>query len=164
MNNEKETRVISDVETLIKAIYALDNGETFRIEITKIDDCKVILEKEKKDDDLEKRIFRFQSQLGIPSNIRGYNYIKTAIILAYNDPELVQNITKGLYPSVAKIYETTSSRVERAIRHALETTWKNGNMELINRVFGHSVSASKGKPTNSAFIAHSVNAMRMNLI
>ena len=76
----------------------------------------------------------------------------------------MESVTKRLYPDIAKIYNTTASRVERAIRHAIETAWMNGNVDVINDIFGYSVCADKAKPTNSEFIAHVVNAMQMNLI
>ncbi len=158
--NQKEVIETRDIEELVKVLYSLKNGDVLRIEITKYNNNEVKVN----EDDLERRIFKFQTQLGIRSNIKGYNYIKTAITLAYNDSTILESVTKRLYPDIAKIYNTTASRVERAIRHAIETAWMNGNVEVINDIFGYSVCADKAKPTNSEFIAHVVNAMQMNLI
>lgn len=158
--NQKEVIETRDIEELVKVLYSLKNGDVLRIEITKYNNNEVKVN----EDDLERRIFKFQTQLGIRSNIKGYNYIKTAITLAYNDSTILESVTKRLYPDIAKIYNTTASRVERAIRHAIETAWMNGNVDVINDIFGYSVCADKVKPTNSEFIAHVVNAMQMNLI
>ena len=158
--NQKEVIETRDIEELVKVLYSLKNGDVIRIEITKYNNNEVKVN----EDDLERRIFKFQTQLGIRSNIKGYNYIKTAITLAYNDSTILESVTKRLYPDIAKIYNTTASRVERAIRHAIETAWMNGNVDVINDIFGYSVCADKAKPTNSEFIAHVVNAMQMNLI
>lgn len=158
--NQKEVIETRDIEKLVKVLYSLKNGDVLRIEITKYNNNEVKVN----EDDLERRIFKFQTQLGIRSNIKGYNYIKTAITLAYNDSTILESVTKRLYPDIAKIYNTTASRVERAIRHAIETAWMNGNVDVINDIFGYSVCADKAKPTNSEFIAHVVNAMQMNLI
>ena len=158
--NQKEVIETRDIEELVKVLYSLKNGDVLRIEITKYNNNEVKVN----EDDLERRIFKFQTKLGIRSNIKGYNYIKTAITLAYNDSTILESVTKRLYPDIAKIYNTTASRVERAIRHAIETAWMNGNVDVINDIFGYSVCADKAKPTNSEYIAHVVNAMQMNLI
>ncbi len=158
--NQKEVIETRDIEELVKVLYSLKNGDVLRIEITKYNNNQVKVN----EDDLERRIFKFQTQLGIRSNIKGYNYIKTAITLAYNDSTILESVTKRLYPDIAKIYNTTASRVERAIRHAIETAWMNGNVDVINDIFGYSVCADKAKPTNSEFIAQVVNAIQMNLI
>ena len=158
--NQKEVIETRDIEELVKVLYSLKNGDVLRIEITKYNNNEVKVN----EDDLERRIFKFQTQLGIRSNIKGYNYIKTAITLAYNDSTILESVTKRLYPDIAKIYNTTASRVERAIRHAIETAWMNGNVDVINDIFGYSVCADKAKPTNSEFIEHVVNAMQINII
>ena len=91
--------------------------------------------------------------LGIPAHIKGYRYLRQAIIFAIENPESIDAITKELYPEVAKTFNTTSSRVERAIRHAIEMAWERGEIETLREYFGNTVSLSKGKPTNSEFIA-----------
>lgn len=92
-------------------------------------------------------------EVGVPAHIKGYHYVREAIMMAVEDMDILNAITKILYPSVAKKFETTPSRVERAIRHAIETAWNRGDVDTLNRFFGYTVSNSKGKPTNSEFIA-----------
>lgn len=92
-------------------------------------------------------------ELGIPAHIKGYRYVREAIILAVGNAGIIDAITKELYPQVAKMFQTTPSRVERAIRHAIEVAWDRGDLETLQRYFGYTVSNIKGKPTNSEFIA-----------
>ena len=100
-------------------------------------------------------------ELGVPAHIRGYQYLREAIILAVNDEDVITAITGVLYPQVAKTFQTTSSRVERAIRHALEVAWYRGDLDTLRRFFGYTISSSKGKPTNSEFIALVADTIRM---
>lgn len=104
-------------------------------------------------DNLYDQVTQFLRELGIPAHIKGYMYAREAIVMAVKDPELINFITKELYPSVAKKFGTTNSRVERAIRHAIECAWDRGDWEVFLRIFGHTVNNRKGKPTNSEFIA-----------
>ncbi len=92
-------------------------------------------------------------QIGIPAHIKGYHYLREAILLSLEDDQMLESITKLLYPTVAKKFNTTASRVERAIRHAIETAWDRGDLETIQTLFGYTVAVGKGKPTNSEFIA-----------
>jgi two-component system response regulator (stage 0 sporulation protein A) len=92
-------------------------------------------------------------QIGIPAHIKGYHYLRTAILFAVEDSDMINHITKKLYPSVAKQFSTTPSRVERAIRHAIEIAWDRGNVDTLNSFFGYTIHTAKGKPTNSEFIA-----------
>ncbi len=101
-------------------------------------------------------------QLGMPSHILGYRYVREAISMTLDSPDKIYRITKELYPDVAKKYKTTSSRVERAIRHAVEVAWNRGDLDYIGKIFGNTVSAKKGKPTNSEFIALLSDYMRIN--
>ena len=100
-------------------------------------------------------------QIGIPAHIKGYHYLREAIILSINDPEMLESITKMLYPTVAEKFSTTSSRVERAIRHAIETAWDRGDVDVLNGMFGYTISVGKGKPTNSEFIALITDNLRL---
>ncbi|MBQ9610267.1 MAG: sporulation transcription factor Spo0A [Lachnospiraceae bacterium] len=100
-------------------------------------------------------------ELGIPAHIKGYQYIREGIIMAINDMNMLNYITKLLYPTIAKKYKTTSSSVERAIRHAIEVAWSRGKIEVIEDMFGYTVSAGKGKPTNSEFIALIADKLRI---
>ena len=101
-------------------------------------------------------------QIGIPAHIKGYHYLRHAIIMCVNEPEMLSNITKGLYPAVATSFDTTASRVERAIRHAIEVSWNRGNWDLMEEIFGHSVDYDRAKPTNSEFIATIADKLRLD--
>jgi len=102
-------------------------------------------------------------EIGIPAHIKGYLYLRKAIIMVIEDLELLGAITKELYPAVAESFDTTPSRVERAIRHAIEVAWERGNIDVINNLFGHTVNAKTGKPTNSEFIARIADKLRMEI-
>jgi two-component system response regulator (stage 0 sporulation protein A) len=102
-------------------------------------------------------------EIGVPAHIKGYLYLREAIMLVVNEVELLGAVTKELYPTIAEKYSTTPSRVERAIRHAIEVAWSRGNMELINTLFGYTVNLERGKPTNSEFIAMVADKLRMQL-
>ena len=104
-------------------------------------------------DNLENRVTNMLHEIGIPAHIKGYHYLRDAIIMAVEDMDVLNAITKILYPTVAKKYQTTSSRVERAIRHAIEVAWSRGKLDTLDELFGYTVSTGKGKPTNSEFIA-----------
>lgn len=100
-------------------------------------------------------------EIGVPAHIKGYQYLRSAIIMAINDMDILNSITKQLYPSIAQIHKTTASRVERAIRHAIEVAWGRGKVEIIDDLFGYTINAGKGKPTNSEFIALIADKIRL---
>lgn len=102
-------------------------------------------------------------EIGVPAHIKGYQYLREAIIIAVNDMDVINAITKVLYPQVAKTFQTTPSRVERAIRHAIEVAWDRGDLETLQRFFGYTVSNTKGKPTNSEFIALIADKLQLQL-
>ena len=104
-------------------------------------------------ENLESRVTNMLHEIGIPAHIKGYHYLRDAIMMAVEDMDVLNAITKILYPTVAKKYQTTSSRVERAIRHAIEVAWSRGKLDTLDELFGYTVSTGKGKPTNSEFIA-----------
>ena len=104
-------------------------------------------------ENLENRVTNMLHEIGISAHIKGYHYLRDAIIMAVEDMDVLNAITKILYPTVAKKYQTTSSRVERAIRHAIEVAWSRGKLDTLDELFGYTVSTGKGKPTNSEFIA-----------
>ena len=110
---------------------------------------------------LEKSITKILHELGVPSHIKGYQYIREGIITLYNKPEVIGGITKELYPDIAKKFSTTVSRVERAIRHAIEVSWNRGNWDLMEEIFGYSVDIDKAKPTNSEFIVTIADKLRL---
>ena len=113
------------------------------------------------DRDLRQAITSLLHSLGIPSHIKGYMYIRDGINLMYNKPSMIGAITKELYPEIAEKYDTTTSRVERAIRHAIEVSWSRGDYELMEDIFGHSVDYDRAKPTNSEFIATLADKLRI---
>ncbi len=111
--------------------------------------------------ELEMRVTGIIHDIGVPAHIKGYQYLREAIIMTVNDMDIINAITKVLYPTVAKRYKTTSSRVERAIRHAIEVAWDRGDVEVLNGFFGYTVSNIKGKPTNSEFISMIADRIRL---
>ena len=113
--------------------------------------------------DIETNITSYIQQLGVPAHIKGYQYIRDAISMVIEDMEAINSITKVLYPTVAKHYNTTPSRVERAIRHAIEVAWDRGNPDVLNDFFGYTILSSKGKPTNSEFIAMIADKIRLEM-
>lgn len=110
---------------------------------------------------LQISISKLLHELGMPSHIKGYQYVREAISMVYNEPEIVGGITKELYPELASKFDTTVSRVERAIRHAIEVSWNRGDWDLMEDVFGHSVDIDKAKPTNSEFIVTVADKLRL---
>ena len=113
--------------------------------------------------DLESCVSELMRQIGVPAHIRGYKYIRQAILLSLEDGEMLNAITKQLYPTVARAYKTTPSRVERAIRHAIEVAWTRGDIEVLTSMFGYTVKTSKGKPTNGEFISMLTDRLRLEL-
>ena len=116
---------------------------------------------EAKPKNLDASITSIIHEIGVPAHIKGYMYLREAISMVYNDIELLGSITKVLYPDIAKKFNTTASRVERAIRHAIEVAWSRGNIESISSLFGYTVSMTKAKPTNSEFIAMVADKLRL---
>ncbi|MFR3251232.1 MAG: sporulation transcription factor Spo0A [Eisenbergiella sp.] len=111
--------------------------------------------------DLEKDVTEMIQEIGVPAHIKGYQYLREAIQMSVKDMDMLGSITKTLYPTIAKKYQTTSSRVERAIRHAIEVAWNRGRMETLNALFGYTINTGKGKPTNSEFIALIADKIRL---
>lgn len=113
--------------------------------------------------DLETQVTHIIHQIGVPAHIKGYQYLRTAILMTISDSEIINSVTKVLYPSVAKKYSTTTSRVERAIRHAIEVAWDRGDVDTLNSYFGYTIQNNRGKPTNSEFIAMIADNLRLKL-
>jgi len=111
--------------------------------------------------DLEKDVTDMIHEIGVPAHIKGYQYLREAIMMSVQDVEMLGSITKVLYPTIAKNYQTTPSRVERAIRHAIEVAWSRGRMETLDALFGYTINTGKGKPTNSEFIALIADKIRL---
>ncbi len=101
------------------------------------------------------------SEIGIPAHIKGYQYLRNAIMMSIESPDAINAVTKIIYPTIAKSYETSPSRVERAIRHAIEVAWSRGNIDTLDSLFGYTVDDSRGKPTNSEFIAIVADFIRL---
>ena len=113
--------------------------------------------------DLQMTISEIMHQIGVPAHIKGYQYLREAIMLSINDQETMSSVTKVLYPTVAKMYSTTSSRVERAIRHAIEVAWDRGDVDVLSSYFGYTIQNTRGKPTNSEFIAMISDKLRLQM-
>ena len=111
--------------------------------------------------DLESRVTKVIHQIGVPAHIKGYQYLRTAILMTMENNDIINSVTKVLYPTVAKKYGTTTSRVERAIRHAIEVAWDRGDVDTLNSYFGYTIQNSRGKPTNSEFIAMIADNLRL---
>lgn len=143
-----------EMKTLAERIVALtgdDTGEAKSFSYTINDNTN----------DLEYVVTDIIHQIGVPAHIKGYHYLRTAILLSIENGEMINSVTKLLYPTVAKKYNTTSSRVERAIRHAIEIAWDRGDLDTLNSFFGYTVHTAKGKPTNSEFIALIADKLRL---
>ncbi len=158
-----------DIEILIDRIRQIKNyvptsgtnnfiGRETKQQYIDIPDNK---KKEKKN--LEALVTNVIHEVGVPAHIKGYQYLREAIIMVVNDIDVINQITKSLYPQIANKYSTTPSRVERAIRHAIEVAWGRGQAEAVESIFGYTISASKGKPTNSEFIAMIADKLRLEL-
>ncbi len=111
--------------------------------------------------DLERDVTDMIHEIGVPAHIKGYQYLRDAIMLSVEDVEMLNSITKVLYPTIADKFQTTPSRVERAIRHAIEVAWSRGRMETLDSLFGYTINTGKGKPTNSEFIALIADKIRL---
>lgn len=115
------------------------------------------------DFNLESHVTKIIHQIGVPAHIKGYQYLRTAIMMVANNNQIINEVTKTLYPTIAREYDTTSSRVERAIRHAIEVAWDRGDVEVLDSFFGYTVHKNKGKPTNSEFIAMIADNLRLKM-
>jgi two-component system response regulator (stage 0 sporulation protein A) len=112
---------------------------------------------------LEEDVTEIIHEVGVPAHIKGYQYLREAIIMCVNNMDMLNSITKILYPEIAKKFQTTPSRVERAIRHAIEVAWSRGKMDTLDELFGYTISNGKGKPTNSEFIALITDKIRLQM-
>lgn len=116
-----------------------------------------------KEPSLEIQVTEILHQIGVPAHIKGYHYLRDSIIMAIETPDIINSVTKQLYPGVAKRYDTTASRVERAIRHAIEVAWDRGDVDILNSYFGYTIHNTRGKPTNSEFIAMISDRLRLHM-
>lgn len=142
-------RLIDKLISEMEEVGTSEVSKALQLEPTDATTVKTSLSKE----EVEEIVTEHIHDIGVPAHIKGYQYLRTAIMMVIKDPSVIEFITKILYPSIAKKFQTTPSKVERAIRHAITVAWSRGNVELLNELFGYTVSAEKGKPTNSEFIA-----------
>ena len=149
-----------DHEMLLNRIQNLKNRQRKKAEIKKIEpyETKAVYQTRNLETDVTDMIH----EIGVPAHIKGYQYLRDAIMMAVEDMNMLNSITKILYPTIAKRHQTTPSRVERAIRHAIEVAWSRGKMDTIDRLFGYTVSVGKGKPTISEFIALIADKIRLD--
>ena len=142
-----------DMNALVERLEQIRGGESLRSPSLRRADKSSI----------ETMVTSIIHEIGVPAHIKGYQYLREAIIIAVNDMDVINAITKVLYPQVAKTFQTTPSRVERAIRHAIEVAWDRGDLDTLQRFFGYTVSNTKGKPTNSEFIALIADKLQLEL-
>ena len=158
-----------DIELLIKRIKEVKIYQNVPIKSTYINReikaqyIEITPEEKKNEKNLEALVTNVIHEVGVPAHIKGYQYLREAIMMVINDIDVINQITKQLYPEIADKYKTTPSRVERAIRHAIEVAWGRGEQATVENIFGYTVSASKGKPTNSEFIAMIADKLRLEL-
>lgn len=155
---EREKRTLNEV---LKKLRSLEE------QICHLLDGDVSLEEEERKPidpkNLERVVTDYIHDIGCPAHIKGYYYLRRAIVLCVEDMDIMEQVMKKLYPTIAKEFQTTPSKVERAIRHAIMVSWSRGNMETMQKLFGHTLDRGKGKPTISEFIAMSSDYIRMNL-
>ncbi len=155
-----------DIELLIKRIKELKNykpSKNMNYVSREIKTQYITVENEKDEENLEALVTNLIHEVGVPAHIKGYQYLREAIMMVVKDIDVINQITKSLYPQIAQKFSTTPSRVERAIRHAIEVAWGRGQQEAVESIFGYTISASKGKPTNSEFIAMIADKLRLEL-
>jgi len=155
-----------EIDLLIKRIRDLKNLNKFQNNFISRDLSKptyINMETVKtKEDNLEALVTNIIHEVGVPAHIKGYKYLRDGIIMVVEDIDVLNQITKQLYPDLAKKHKTTPSRVERAIRHAIEVAWNRGQIEMHEKIFGYTVNSNKGKPTNSEFIAMIADRIRLS--
>lgn len=145
------------IEKINQILYQKPIAKT---NISKINESSVRISEGK---NMEIKITEILHQIGVPAHIKGYQYLRSSIMMSVENPDIINAVTKQLYPSVAKKFYTTSSRVERAIRHAIEVAWDRGDVDILNSYFGYTIHNSRGKPTNSEFIAMISDKLRLEL-
>ncbi len=158
-----------DIEVLIKRIREIKSYKQNQTNVnfiareTKVPYIEIQNKNVKKEENIEALVTNLIHEVGVPAHIKGYQYLREAIIMVIGDIEMINQITKTLYPKIALRFSTTPSRVERAIRHAIEVAWGRGQQEAVEIIFGYTISAQKGKPTNSEFIAMIADKLRLEL-
>ncbi|MBE5874122.1 MAG: sporulation transcription factor Spo0A [Lachnospiraceae bacterium] len=161
-DNDKVYKILGDLlstnkEFQIMITVPAGMGEELPKEVEKKEQKKVEVVR-----DLEQDVTNMIHEIGVPAHIKGYQYLREAIMMSVTDSTMISSITKILYPTIAKRFQTTPSRVERAIRHAIEVAWSRGRMETLDSLFGYTIDTGKGKPTNSEFIALIADKIRLS--
>ena len=157
-NGEEVVGVNSNCKNLIDVINKFNLNQLEGI-ILRVNDFEK--NKYEEDESINIKLTNLLHDLGIPSNIKGFLYIRAAILMVYNNPSFIGSITKNLYTALSIKFNTSNIRVERAIRHAIEVSWNRGDLELMDKIFGHSISMERSKPTNSEFIATIADKLRL---
>lgn len=163
LQNRRNVRFLpwdNDENTLQKCILETAKTPINSNRILQIED--MVVKQGNREKDLNMLVTQMIHEIGVPAHIKGYLYLRTAIIMAVENMDILNAVTKQLYPDIAKEYGTTDTRVERAIRHAIEVAWERGNIDVINDLFGYTIQADKGKPTNSEFIALMSDRIRLD--
>ena len=148
-----------DIKKLVDRLITLVSEKS--VDELKITQSTVIAQKEIAKSTLEAKVTKMIHDIGVPAHIKGYQFVREAILMAIEDEEIINAVTKSLYPGLADKFNTTPSRVERAIRHAIEVAWNRGQIEIHDKIFGYTVNSNKGKPTNSEFIAMIADRLRL---
>lgn len=159
-DNEKVYRMLNELmrtDKEFQIMITVPSGQKDKIQTVSLPKEAPVQKKR----DLEKDVTDMIHEIGVPAHIKGYHYLREAIMLSVDNNEMLNCITKVLYPTIAGKYETTPSRVERAIRHAIEVAWSRGRMETLDALFGYTINTGKGKPTNSEFIALIADKIRL---
>ena len=160
-DNEKIYKILGDLMDADKEFQIMITVPSARNKSARTTIQSAEKEKQQSDRDLEKDVTNMIHEIGVPAHIKGYQYLREAIMMSVEDPGMISSITKILYPTIAKRFQTTPSRVERAIRHAIEVAWSRGRMETLDALFGYTIDTGKGKPTNSEFIALIADKIRL---
>lgn len=159
-DNDKMFKMLSDLlheEKEFQIMITVPGGKKSQASVKAYQEAL----KPEEEHDLEKDVTDMIHEIGVPAHIKGYQYLREAIMISVSDVEMLNSITKILYPTIAKKFQTTPSRVERAIRHAIEVAWSRGKMETLDALFGYTINTGKGKPTNSEFIALIADKIRL---
>lgn len=151
--------LVKRINQLSDALYGGIQGDESNSNLRK----SLVMKESLLNNDLEIDITNLIHEVGVPAHIKGYHYLRDSIIMSINNPDIINAVTKQLYPSVAKDFSTTSSRVERAIRHAIEVAWDRGDIDILNSYFGYTIHTGRGKPTNSEFIAMISDRLRLQI-
>lgn len=159
-DNERMFKILSDLLSTDKEFQIMITVPSTAKENRK-PETKLQQIKEPEEQNLRQDVTDMIHEIGVPAHIKGYQYLREAIIMSVDDVEMLNSITKILYPTIAKRFDTTPSRVERAIRHAIEVAWSRGKMETLDNLFGYTINTGKGKPTNSEFIALIADKIRL---